>query len=90
MPGVQIPLPTLSYDQEKNLVTLTDANGTSLIVDGDELLFDHDDLSEIKDVIWRWMWENGLEQPRHIFHASQTALLAQYNAQGTITIRRNP
>lgn len=91
MPEVNIPLPKLSYDQANDLVTLTDENGTSITVEGDELLFDHDDLEEIKDVIWRWLWKNGLDLPKQLFHPSQAALLAQYNAQAMLPIRRrNP
>ena len=91
---IEIPLPILTLDGDQVVLTTTDdanghGGGTAIRFDADEPHFDqHDRPNAIKQVISSWL----LRQHNHanwgnLFHPSQADVLAQYNAQGSITIK---
>lgn len=90
MPVVQIPLPTISHLPDGRIL-IEDENGTGIVFSDQDELFDLDDLTEIKGVIEKWLFEQGLNYWWHYFDPSQQAIRDQYEAQGSIQIRRrNP
>jgi len=91
---IQVPLPIITLEDDQIVFTTTDdadghGGGTGIRFDADEPHFDQEDeLNATKQVISSWLlrvhnhanWGN-------LFHPSQAGVLAQYNAQGSITIK---
>lgn len=87
MPIMPVPLPTITLLPD-GLVELRNEEGTSLLIDPEDNLFDADDLGELKNAVELYLFELGLNTWGEFFEPGNTAVRAQYDARSNINVRR--